>query len=234
MILADPYLSRTYQDIYAAMLAAANQCLEHHTTAIEIGSAGGIFSISMGSRSVISSDIRFDIDLDLVLDAQNIPFANNSLDVLFMKDSLHHIPDVESFLIEANRVLKVGGGIVCVDPYWRGVAKWIYRWFHPEPFNEKQSDWNFESNDPTFSNQAILFILLRRDRAKFENCYPQFEIIELGPLLGPSYILSGGVTAPRVVPKYFLLALRNLENQTRFWRRFFALEYLVVLRKRLV
>jgi len=212
------------------MLLAAQQALGLTPMAIEIGAAGGTLNTSIGA--VISSDIRFDNGLDLVFNAHHIPLTDDSLDVIFMKDALHHIPDVELFFNEALRVLRSGGGIICVDPYWRGIAKCIYRWFHPEPFNEKQLDWKFQSGVPTDSNQAMLYILLRRDRVIFETRFPEFEIMEFGSLVGPSYIASGGVTAPRFVPTPVLMALRNIENRTNLWRKFFALEYLVVFRKR--
>ena len=51
--------------------------------------------------------------------ALNMPFENNSFDVIFSVAVLHHIPSKENrirFISEANRVLKPGG--VCVLTVW--------------------------------------------------------------------------------------------------------------------
>lgn len=44
-----------------------------------------------------------------------LPFANESFDVVFSKDSIIHIPDKAAFYTEALRVLRPGGVFVCSD-----------------------------------------------------------------------------------------------------------------------
>jgi len=48
-------------------------------------------------------------------DAENIPFADGSLDVITCRIAPHHFPDVERFVREAARALKPGGKFGVVD-----------------------------------------------------------------------------------------------------------------------
>ena len=152
--------------------------------------------------------------------------------VFYMKDSLHHIPDIERFFDDAVRCLSPSGGIVCVEPYWGAIAQLIFRFFHPEPYSPSLSGWSFASSGHMDANQALLWKLLRRDRDLFVNKFPQLEIVEIGPLIGPSYILSGGATARPLLPVQVLFWLHDFEVSTNFWRRTLALGFLCVFRRR--
>lgn len=231
LIEGSAFLSVAYRQIYEQLIEAANVHLGDLSFGLEIGAAGGLMPET--GFTVLTSDVRADPELDLALDGRALPFKNESLDVIFMKDSLHHIPDVEVFFDEAIRVLRPGGGVVCVDPYWGPCASFIYRYFHPEKFDLKQSGWSFSSARPEDANQATLGILLRRDRRKFESVFPELEIIEGYPLLGLAYVASGGVTRRPLISQGSLLALHRLEGRSILWRRFVGLEYLVTFRKRL-
>jgi SAM-dependent methyltransferase len=57
------------------------------------------------------------------IDAQDLPFADDSVDVLYGYAFVHHLPDLGRFLAEAARVLKPGGRSVFSDnaysPLWQ-------------------------------------------------------------------------------------------------------------------
>lgn len=56
---------------------------------------------------------------DVVGDAMNLPFADESFDIVFSAQVLEHLPQPGRFLKEANRVLMPGGLIVLSCPfYW--------------------------------------------------------------------------------------------------------------------
>lgn len=195
---------------------------------IEIGSTGG-FLKDLKPR-LLTTDVRVAPGIDLLLDAQKIPLRDGSVSTIYSKDCLHHIPDVRLFFREALRILEPGGVIVCFEPYWGTLARLVYQYIHPERFDSKTTSWTFESSRPMDSNQALLSLLLRRDRSVFQREFPQLEIVEWGPLVGPSYILSGGVDHRNLLPTRLLLQLSSLENRTWFWRRHLALGFLVAFR----
>jgi hypothetical protein len=64
---------------------------------------------------------------------------------------------------------------------------------------------------PWDSNQALSYLLLRRDRARFEREYPFFEIREHKVLVGPSFLISGGVSRRTFVSGRLLRLLMKWE-----------------------
>lgn len=51
----------------------------------------------------------------LVGDSENLPFAENTFDVVVCTNSFHHYPNPQAFINEAARVLKDGGRLVLRD-----------------------------------------------------------------------------------------------------------------------
>ncbi|MCL1798986.1 MAG: ubiquinone/menaquinone biosynthesis methyltransferase [Eggerthellaceae bacterium] len=54
------------------------------------------------------------VDFDVV-DAQDIPYADNSYDVVTVAYGIRNMPDRERALREMHRVLKPGGGLACLE-----------------------------------------------------------------------------------------------------------------------
>lgn len=54
-------------------------------------------------------------DLFAAVDAENLPFQDNTLDCIFIEAAMHHLPDLVTMLVEVKRVLKPGGRFVAVD-----------------------------------------------------------------------------------------------------------------------
>lgn len=72
------------------------------------------------------------------IDAQDLPLADESVDIVYAYAVVHHLPDVDRFLAEAVRVLHPGGRCVLLDdafsPAWQGakrtVLRPLMRYFH--------------------------------------------------------------------------------------------------------
>ncbi|MGB5679287.1 MAG: class I SAM-dependent methyltransferase [Gammaproteobacteria bacterium] len=66
--------------------------------------------------------------------AQDIPIADESVDVVFMFKSLHHVPVdlMEQSMREIRRVLKPGGLVYISEPVFAGDFNEILRLFHDE------------------------------------------------------------------------------------------------------
>ncbi|MFA5070491.1 MAG: class I SAM-dependent methyltransferase [Patescibacteria group bacterium] len=89
--------------------------------------------------------------------AQVLPFPDESFDVIFMRDVLHHISDIQDkrlSLREMKRVCRKGGQIILIEPNYRNIiiffqwllrpeekglkdsrADWLKRWFEEENFS---------------------------------------------------------------------------------------------------
>jgi SAM-dependent methyltransferase len=227
MILSDSYLSLHYRESYGKLLGLAGS---GPGPTVEIGCGPGF--VKRIDPTVITSDVEIGASADLAADAARLPFPDSSLRALILKDALHHLPDVEAFLDESSRVLRPGGVIAVLDPYWGPLAKAVYKWLHPEPFDPSARTWQFESSSPHHSNQALLWILLRRDRDRFERRFPCFEILEHGPTIGPSFLLSGGLYGRTPLPSRLLELMWKFEHNQGRWLDPLRFGYVVALRKK--
>jgi SAM-dependent methyltransferase len=57
------------------------------------------------------------VDVICDLDGSSLPFADNSLDVVYASHVLEHIDNLTELLVEVARVLKLGGKLQIVLPY---------------------------------------------------------------------------------------------------------------------
>ena len=87
-------------------------------------------------------------------------FADGSVDVIFAMHVVHHIAQPRPFLAELQRVLKPGGALVAVEPFWSPMARLLYTYAHPEAFDRSAETWEFESSGAMSSNQAMTYLFL--------------------------------------------------------------------------
>lgn len=227
-ILGDKYLSEMYRYLYGRLddiVSGWNST----GAVIEIGCGPGISKHFV--KGVITTDIDGSVRPDICLDANYLPFSDGSIGGIVMKDSLHHLPDVEKFLDEARRVLVDEGTIAIIDPYWGFLARFVYKYIHQEEYDASSPTWSFHSCSPWDSNQALSFLILRRDRDKLKQQWPNFRVQEHGPLLGPSFLLSGGISRRTSIPGSWLKKLFEWENRRGEWFHPFRFEYLYCLKK---
>lgn len=211
-VLDDAYLESLYRIAFERI---TSHFPNEKKVIVEIGAGKGV---SRGFLpTAILTDIAFDPSLDINCSSHELPLKSASVDAIALKDTLHHLPDVEKFLHEAHRVLRIGGSIVIFDPYWGIAAKLVYRFIHQEKFDSRAETWRFASSSPWDSNQALSYLLLRRDREKFENQFSKFSIKEHEVLIGPSFLLSGGVSRRTMISARFLNRLLNWEMRQSSW-----------------
>ena len=61
----------------------------------------------------------------VVGDCENMPFENESFDIVINSQSFHHYPDPQAFFCEVARVLKSGGKLIMRDNTGSKVAMWF-------------------------------------------------------------------------------------------------------------
>ncbi|MGA2793992.1 MAG: class I SAM-dependent methyltransferase [Roseiarcus sp.] len=224
-----PVLRVVYADIFDRI---ATVCVAGPT--LEIG--GGVGNLKERVDGVISSDIQYAEWLDLVADAQRLPFACGTLGNIVMLDVLHHIEFPALFFKEAQRVLRPGGRIVMVEPAITHGSWAFYNLFHPEPVvmsaNPLEDGTPDPNRDAYESNQAIPTLLCGKYQSRFHRMFPALHIAQTRWFSFAVYPLSGGFRPwSLVTPKLAAVGLRIERFLERPLGRLLGFRLLMVIEK---
>lgn len=200
---------------------------------VELGA--GVFPVRESFPEVLATDVVMAPHLDRELDAANMDLVSGSVRALYAQNVFHHIPDVEEFFREAIRVIKPGGGIILIEPYYGAAASFLYpSMFASETFDKRMNGWRAPIQGPmSGANQALSYIVFVRDRPRFEELYPELEIVAEEPLANYlRYIASGGLNFHQLLPNWMGGFVKGVE--CAFWpiRSILALHNIIVIRRR--
>ena len=182
-------------------------------------------------KSVKKSDVFLNSNTDLKIDAMEVGLRfENKISNLILVNVFHHISNPELFLRSAEKSLVSGGRIIMVEPSNNVWSRLIYKLVGHEKFDIEQKTWEFESNDPLLdSNQALSWIIFKRDYKKFKKLFPKFSLLKKRSMMPVSYLLSGGHTYNSKVGKIFIKIIRKLEQM--FFDKQFGIFDLICLEK---
>lgn len=203
-----PVLRSIYKDFQKRIVA---MCIEGRT--LEIGGGAGNLKVE---GELISTDIQWAPWLDIVADAQKLPFVDGAFDNIVMIDVLHHIECPRYFFQEVCRLLKTGGRIVMLEPAMTPVARFFYTYIHEEPV-EMEIDplVECETNplrDPYDANQAIPSLLFGRYLNNFQMEFPDLKLIHKSYLSLFAYPLSGGFKHWSLIPVFMTKPMLFIES----------------------
>lgn len=223
-------LSALYQEWYERLVAAVPPKAVCPGEVLEIGAGGGFLRELM--PECISSEIFVVPGLDLVLDAQAMPFADDSLRGIVMVDVLHHIPDVGLFFSEVERVLRPGGVVAMLEPWNTAWSRLIYKYLHSEPFEPDVISWSFPSSGPlSGANGALPWILFERDHNIFKQRFLELRLKGITLDYPICYLLSGGVSLRSFAPGMVFRPLRLFESGLKPFMKYFAMFSLIILER---
>jgi SAM-dependent methyltransferase len=208
IIQQKPFLKKLYQEWYGAIVAMIS---DGEGAVLELGSGAGFLNETV--PDLITSDVFRVPGLSLVLDGRALPFKEASLRAIVMTEVLHHIPDPERFLRDAARCVEPGGTIVMVEPWVTPWSRFVWGPLHHEPFVPDSSEWTIPPSGPlTGANGALPWILFERDRARFEERLPEWEIASVVLDMPVAYLVSGGVSMRSLMPGWAYQACRWFER----------------------
>ncbi|TAL02705.1 MAG: class I SAM-dependent methyltransferase [Rhodospirillaceae bacterium] len=204
-----PVLRHIYHHLYARMRAACNP-----GTTLEIGGGTGIFKEF--APDTITTDVIAAPWLDLVADAQRLPFAAARFANIVMFDVLHHIEYPRYFLAEALRVLQPGGRLIMVEPAITPVSWLFYNFIHEEPVDlgadPLRQGQPSTVRDPFAANQAIPTLLVGRHRSRLAAAFPNLRLTRCTWLSLLAYPLSGGFKSWCAIPQWLVAPLLWAED----------------------
>jgi len=127
------------------------------------------------------------IDENRIIDAmgENIPFINDTFDVVFSTNVLEHVNDPVQVLSEAIRVLKPGGILQIIYPNYHSYFDGHYNIIHPPIISNKFFQWyvkTFFARDPAFAKTLRTELNVKwteENIAKLKRTY-DFEILSFG------------------------------------------------------
>ena len=197
---------------------------------LELGSGGGFLHEAL--PDLITSDVLRLTDLDVVLDATHLPFADNSLRGIVMVNVFHHLMSPRRFLSEAARCIVPLGTICMVEPWATQWSRRVYA-LHSEPFDPGVAAWDPCPGGPlSGGNGALPWVVFRRDRATLEAEFPGWELAEVHPIMPFRYLLSGGVSMRQLAPSWAFPPLAALEQLVQPLRHYLAMFAVILLRRR--
>ena len=204
------FLKQFYEEVYKKYAQSLRSCPPDGIV-LELGS--GASSVKEYIPEVITSDTIPYSGVDLVVDATQMPFADQSLRAIFMMNVFHHIPDATLFLREASRCLKKGGRIFILDQHVSPLSKLIFKYAHHEPFDSKASEWRFASKGPlSGANGALAWIVFHRDFETFTSEFPDLKLLKYTPHSPLRYWISGGLKSWSLAPGFLFRLLTLLDR----------------------
>ena len=224
---AKPIIRRLYGKWYGLI----QEALKPGRT-LELG--GGSGNLREFLPEAITSDIVFEPWLDAVMDAQALPFKEESLDNIVLFDVLHHLAAPAVFFREVERVLRPEGRAVMMEPYVSWLSFPVYRFMHQEGMEwniDPFLDQSLKRKEPFEGNQALPTVIFRNQGERFTEAFPRLKIILQESMDIFLYPLSGGFHNPSFCPLFLWRPLESLERLLRSLSRFLAFRLFVVIEK---
>lgn len=200
---------------------------------VELGAGVSLFKQYYPDVKI--TDIKPAEHLDAIIDAQKMNFPDASVRSLFGLNIFHHIPNPDLFFKEVLRVIPAGGGCVLIEPYYGPVASFMYRrLFASETFDKRDPQWASEKRGAMLgANQALSHNIFIRDRKRFEEQYPEIEIVYHKPMTNYlQYLISGGLNFRSLCPDALAWLITLVEKILYPFSGWLALHYVIVLRKK--
>ena len=148
--------------------------------------------------------------VDRVVDACRITehFDPDSLDAITAFNVFHHLPDCEGFRRGAQTVLRPGGRIVLIEPWFTPLGQWFYRAIHHAPSLLDPDDWNIAGvGRLEGANSRLPTSVFRDSDARFARSFPALRVVKREPFHKWLYLAFGGLRLHTHIPRPIARAL---------------------------
>jgi SAM-dependent methyltransferase len=211
-IKKNKFLHALYLDFYARILREIPA--DRYPNVLELGSGGGF--LGELAPHVITSECVAVPSMDRVVDACRIDdaFADAELDAICGLNVFHHLPNVTGFLRGASRVLRPGGRVVLIEPWFTPVGQWFHRVIHHEPLVADPDFWGVVgAGRVTAANTRLPTSVFRDSDERFRRDFPDLAIVKREPFHKWLYLLSGGLKLNTRVPDFLARRLISWDRR---------------------
>jgi SAM-dependent methyltransferase len=236
------FLKRRFRNLDVLLrsrYAWMNRYLTKGESIIEIGAGAGFSSLYLTPKPVLTDAVA-NPWIDMFVDATNMEFESDSVDVLIASHNIHHFYSPYKFFRECERVLKADGIILIQELNTSLLMRGLLRLMRHEgwSYDVDVFDEHAIVNDKhdLWSANCALPELLFTETSRFEQTFPCLKIEVNEPCECLVFPLSGGVISKTKVPELpgFLLNAALSLDRFLVWLapNIFALGRRVVIRKR--
>jgi SAM-dependent methyltransferase len=221
-------LEEIYNSVYARIVAELPR--ERYGRLLELGSGGGFFRDfaphAITSECVATSGVERVVDACKLEDA----FAADSLDAIAAFNVFHHLPDAAAFLRGAAYVLRPGGRLCLVEPWFTPVGQWFYRTLHHEPSILDPHDWGIVGEGRLGgANSRLPTSVFRDSDTRFAREFPALRIVKREPFHKWLYLVSGGLRLNTRIPRFVARRLVALDERMQRGNRLLGLFAVIVV-----
>jgi len=182
----------------------------------ELGSGPGFLKEFVKNEDLRLTDVEKHPWIDVKVDALNLPFEKESVDVLICSHMLHHLASPMKFLSDVYDALRPGGLVLIVEINTSLFLRFLLKIMRHEGWSYEVDVFSDDevcnrADDPWSANCAIPELLFS-DEKKFENSIPGFKIIRNELFESMLLPLSGGVIAKTKMVQLPVWLLKGVEK----------------------
>ena len=161
-----------------------------------------VLDIGCGSRRLADHLINYDLEpasnIDVVGDAQSLPFNNDTFDLIICQAVLEHVQEPSVVVAEIHRILKNGGVLYVEVPFLQG--------FHADPHDYTR-----------FTLSGIEYLLRKYKRIESGVCVGPFSVLAWWLRKFPTVIFKNSLLA--IIVEFFF-------GWFTFWIKYFDISFI--------
>lgn len=229
-IRKNPLLNCIYLDVYRRLLDEVPAA--EYPRLLELGSGGG-FLKELAPHAITSECVPVP-GIERTVDACRISehFEPGTLDAIVAFNVFHHLPDVRGFLGGASQVLRPGGRICLVEPWFTRLGQVFHRMIHHEPYRNDPTDWSLVGEGRmTGANTRLPTSVFRDSDERFQREFPALSLRKRQPFHKWLYLASGGLKLNTRIPAPLARGLVALDRHIQLGDQTLGLFALVVVER---